>query len=517
MQEILRDEIDSTAEAAAIQAAWPIESPAQPEPVCLPDVKSAETNQEPLSKSSKYKRGVESYNWNKNIDQINQAIAGLATGQYSSLRQASQDMGFNLNWLINLKKNRPDIAQRIEQACAMPACQKAYKIGKAKRMSKLREHAAAAIQDRELPNINEINQAIDDLASGQYGSLQQASEAMGFTRGWLTTVKRNNPIIAQRLEQACATSKCQAKRQANIQYEASLRTGAQNHVWNQNIDKINQAIDGLSSGQYDALETASQAMGFSVRWLKEIKKKRPDIAQRLKRACATPAFQKANQRREEKKAEMKGDCLRALNQRRRAETQEQIDQAIAGLASGQYDHMRQASSAQGFHANWLYERQLIQPEIAEQLLKIQAKRNSWQSLMPHEAIIQETQQSPADVDQAPIAAESDKNTDQEYATDPEQSEQPIQIIDKPQAAAEQTENKTLDIVSGPILNLLPNSQAMSLSRQILKIIDFWDGDTDVDEVMLELEKANIRPLDLDNTRAIAASILKRKSRFINTQ
>ena len=256
-------------------------------------------------------------------------------------------------------------------------------------------------------------------------------------------------------------------------------------------------------------------MGFNARWLKETKKKRPDIALRIEQACATPAFQAVNQIWEGKKAEMKGARLRALNQQRRAETQQPIDQAIAGLASGQYDHMRQASSAQGFHANWLYERQLIQPEIAEQLLKIKAQRNSRQLLMPNETVIQEARPSPAGVDRVPSAAESDKNNDEKRATDLEQSEQPIRIIDQPQTPTEQIENETIDRRSGSILDLMHNLESMSLSRQILKIIDFWDGDTDADEVMLELEKANIRPSDPDNTRALVVSILQRKSRFID--
>ena len=514
MQEILRDEIDLGAEATAMQAAWTTACPAPSEAVRSPDGKIAEIHQEPPGRHSKHRRGVESYNWNQNIDKINQALDGLAAGQYGSLRQASQAMGFNRNWLTNLKKNRLDIAQRLEQACSTPAFQKAYKIGQTQRMVKLGEYALAAIRNREFPNIDKINQAIDGLAAGHYGSLQQASQAMGFSKGWLTTIKRRHPMIARRLEEARAAPECQAKRQADLQHEANLRTGAQNHAWNQNLDKIDRALDGLSSGQYDSLEAASRAMGFSARWLKETKKKRPDIAQRLEEACATPAFQAANQIWEGQKTEMKGERLRALNQKRRAETQQQIEQAIAGLASGRYDHMRQASSAQGFHANWLYERQLIQPEIAEQLLKIKAQRNSRQLLMPHETVIQEARQSPARVDRVPSAAESDKNNGEKRATDPEQSEQPIRITDKPQTPIERIENETIDIRSGSILDLMHNPESMSLSRQILKIIDFWDGDTDADEVMSELEKANIRPLDPDNTRALVVSILQRKSRFI---
>ena len=194
MQEILRDEIDLGAEATAMQVALTTASPAPSEAVCSPDVKIAEINQEPPGRHSKHRRGIESYNWNKNIDKINQAIDGLAAGQYGSFRQASQAMGFNCNWLTNLKKNRPDIAQRLEQACATPAFQKAYKIGKTQRIVKLREYALAAIRNREFPNIDKINQAIDGLAAGQYGSLQQASQAMGFSKGWLTTIKRRCPI-----------------------------------------------------------------------------------------------------------------------------------------------------------------------------------------------------------------------------------------------------------------------------------------------------------------------------------
>ena len=91
----------------------------------------------------------------------------------------------------------------------------------------------------------------------------------------------------------------------------------------------------------------------------------------------------------------------------------------------------------------------------------------------------------------------------------------MQTADKLQPSFEQLENETAG--AGSILNLAPNMESMSLSRQISKIIDFWEGDIDEDEIMLELEKISGQPSDSDNTKALVASVLKRKSRFINTK
>ena len=100
---------------------------------CLPDVEIISPDQESRDKDPKYKREAGHFNWNQNIDKINQAIAGLASGQYGSWQEASQALGFNKSWLSIIKRSNPIITERLEEACATPAFQKASRVRKNKR------------------------------------------------------------------------------------------------------------------------------------------------------------------------------------------------------------------------------------------------------------------------------------------------------------------------------------------------------------------------------------------------
>ena len=487
----------------------------------VPDVEIISPDQASRNKDSKHKREAGHHNGHQNIDKIDQAIDGLASGQYGSLREASRNMGFNPVWLTSVKMARPDIAQRIDQACATPAFQAIYEVGQAERMAELKKHAVAAIRKREHPNIDKIDQAIDGLASGQYGSLQESSQALGFHKSWLSVIRRSNPIIAERLGEACATPACQARRQDNLRRGANLKKGARNSTWNQNIDKIDQAIDGLASGQYDSLRTASIAMGFASRWLWTTGQTRLDIAQRIDQACATPAFQKANRVQKAKRAKSRGESLKSLNQRRQAKSQEQISQAIAGLANGQYENMRQASLAQEFAPNWLYERQLTQPKVAERLLAINAKSNSREFLAQRKSLDQTARRPKAIVDQSNTAPKTNKVANKKSRTVSGKSQarprietgQPAKDIDKSLASIEQPENESTTGKPLPLSVLIPGLNSMSLNRQISRIIDFWESDIGVDDVMFEFEAAGIHHANPDTIREQVASILKRKSRF----
>ena len=54
------------------------------------------------------------------------------------------------------------------------------------------------------------------------------------------------------------------------------------------MQSINQAIEGLKSGQYKNLSQASQALGFNRNWLSRLKKRDPTVAELIDKALQSP-------------------------------------------------------------------------------------------------------------------------------------------------------------------------------------------------------------------------------------
>ena len=247
----------------------------------------SESGKRPPEQKAEILAGYESdqsHVWNKSTGKINQAIEGLQNGKYKSLREASLAMGFSESWLSSTAHRRPDIAERIEEACASPAFE----------ATRLEARKGNRHWDWD-KNIDKINQAIEGLETGLYDSLAQACRALGFKESWLSSTAYRRPDIAERLEKARSSpafevvrDRGSVKRSPEQKAEMSARNkGDQSPIWNKNIDKIDRAIEGLQNGEYKSLKEASLAMGFSESWLSHTARRRPDIAKRIEEALLT--------------------------------------------------------------------------------------------------------------------------------------------------------------------------------------------------------------------------------------
>ncbi len=316
----------------------------------------SESEKRPPEQKAEILAGYESdqsHVWNKSTDKINQAIEGLQNGKYKSLREASLAMGFSKGWLNGIKQNKPDIAERIEEACASPAFE-------ATRLEARKGNRHPSWNK----NIDKVDRAIEGLKNGEYKSLKEASLALGFSESWLNGIKQRKPDIAERIEEACASPAFEATR-------LEARKGNRHWDWDKSMDKINQAIEGLETGLYDSLAQACRALGFSESWLTSTARRRPDIAERLEKARSSPAFEVVRdpgsvKRSPEQKAEMsarnKGDRSPVWNK-----NIDKIDRAIEGLKNGEYKNLKEASLALGFNGSWLTSIARRKPDIAKRI------------------------------------------------------------------------------------------------------------------------------------------------------
>ena len=355
----------------------------------------ADAGQEARGKRLSGRRGEEHPNWNKSMSEVDQAIAGLTSGRYSSMREAGRALGYNAGWLSHLKCRRPDIAERLREACSSPEFRATCAASRAQDLLRVKADAVASGRDKDAP--------------------------------WRR----------------------------------------------QHIAKVEEAVDGLRSGRYGSMKAASIALGFGSYWLNQARKRNSEIAEMIEEACAAPAFQAAVRKNTENQQSLK-------RRRWQAKNTERVNQALAGIASGEYDDMRQASLALGFSSRWLYEKQRIDPEIAERLREIKTQANSYQSPVP--------------------------------------KAKPRRKKPRKQACAQDSESDAVGILnSNSVLRWHSETSQMSTTKKIIQIINFWEGDVTVEEVMADLQELGIQNTEQQNIQEQVISLLKRKSRHFKNR
>ena len=437
---------------------------------------------------------------NQRVTKINQAIEGLESGAFGSLRDASLSLQYSPCWLSELKNRRPDIAERVDKALQSPKFKEARD---AKNKSRGRK-------DR---NIQRVHQAIEGLKSGQYKTLRQASQVLGFNRSWLSELKNRRPDIAELIDEAFQSPEFKATQ------------GAKNKGrWRRDgsMQSINQAIEGLKSGQYKNLSQASQALGFNRNWLSRLKKKDPAVAEFIDEAFQSPEF-KATRLEIHK------------SQHRKERSMQSINQAIDGLKSGQYKNLSQASQALGFNKGWLSEMRNRKPDIAELI------DEALKSAKP-EGVQSKTCDKPTKISKnspKPRAAQPTGRKRKPSKAAPAKKKTPVKIAGKPrqlksndeqietsiqsQKSKNNNQPKPREIkspVAPPAKKAEQEKDARSippkttLTHKILEIISFWEGDVSSEEIIADLHKAGYIRAHDDNTKQLVDSILKRKQKFM---
>ena len=394
MNEIFQSKIDNSAGDLNGERVCQPESPiAQAAPESLSEITDA--GQEAPGKRLSGRRGEEHPNWNQSMSEVDQAVAGLASGRYSSMRAASRALGYNKKWLSNLSRRRPDIAERLREACSSPEFKATRAAGKAQDLLKIKAAAVASGRDKDVP-------------------------------------------------------------------------------WRQQHSaQIKEAVDGMRSGCYGSMSAASVALGFGKNWLNQAGKRNPEIAEMIAEACAAPAFQTAAQ-----KNAAKHQALR--HSRRRAENLEKVNQALAGIAGGKYDTIRQAGLALSFSSRWFSEMQRVNPEIAERLRAAKSEAKNHQSATP--------------------------------------KAKPRRKKPQKQAGAQDSESDAEGILnSNSVLRWHSEISQMSTTKKIIQIINFWEGNVTVEEVMTELQELGIQNTEQQNIKEQVISLLKRKSRHFKNK
>ena len=439
---------------------------------------------------------------NRRATKIDQAIEGLESGAFGSLRDVSLSLQHSPCWLSELKNRRPDVAERVDKALQSPKFKEAQK---AKNKSRGRK-------DR---NIEQVHQAIEGLKSGQYKNLTQASRAAGFNKTWLSELKNRRPDIAELIDEAF---------QSPAFKEAQNAKNKSQHRKERSMQSINQAIEGLKSGQYKNLSQASQALGFNRNWLSRLKKKDPAVAELIDEAFQLPAFKEAQN---------------AKNKSRwhRDESMQSINQAIEGLKSGQYKNLSHASRVLGFNKGWLSEMRNRKPDIAE--LIDEALKSAKPEVVQPKTCDKPTKTSKNSP--KPRVSQSARRKKEPSKAAPAKKKAPLKTAGKPRqlksndgqietsTQSQKSKNnkrpkpKQAEIKSPlaqPAKTAVQEKDARlippttTITHKILEIIRFWGGDVSSEEIIADLHKAGYRRAYDDNTKQLVDSILKRKQRFM---
>ena len=192
---------------------------------------------------------------------------------------------------------------------------------------------------------------------------------------------------------------------------------------------------------------------------------------------------------------------------------EKVNQAIAGLTSRKYDNMRQASLALGFNGRWLYEKQCLDPEIAERLREINAKTSSRQSTARKQSTGSKSAKRPAKSANSNSRASTNKTVGK---AKPRRSKTRNQAARRPAATPAPESDASLISNSNSVLRWNSDIDQMSATRKAIKIINFWEGDVTVEEVIVELQELGVNTEQQDIREQII-SLLERKSRYFQAK
>ena len=387
MNEIFQSNIDNSAGDLNGERVCQPEPPiAQAAPESLSEITDA--GQQSRGKRLSGSRGEEHPNWNQSMGEVDQAVAGLTSGRYSSMREASRALGYDKKWLSNLSRRRPDIAERLREACSSPEFKATHAARRAQDLLRIKADAVASGRDKDVP-------------------------------------------------------------------------------WRQQHSaQIKEAVDGMRSGRYGSMSTASIALGFGKNWLNQARKRNPETAAMIAEACAAPAFQAAARKNTEKQQALK-------RRRQQAKNMKKINQTLAGIASGKYDTIRQAGLALSFSSRWFSEMQRVNPEIAERLQAAKSEAKNHQSAAPKAKPRRKKPQKQAGVQDSEADAEGILN-------------------------------------SNSVLRWHSEINQMSTTKKIIQIINFWEGDVTVKEVMAELQELGIQNTEQQNIKEQVISLLNQQ-------
>ena len=436
----------------------------------------------------------------RHMASIKEAVEGLKKGRYGNLAEASIALGFNKDWLSQTGKRNPAVAEMIKEACISPAFKTAVSKNKEKRKA---QNSQRAKSSKEI-NMASIKEAVEGLRSGRYGGLIEASIDLGFGKAWLSQTRKRNPAVAEIIEEACTSPAFKAAVSKNKEKRKAQNSQRAKSLGEINMASIKEAVEELRSGRYGSMPEAGIALGFGEAWLTRAKKRNPMVAEMIEEACTSPAFKAAVSKNKEK---------RKAQNSQRAKSLEKVNQAIAGLASGGYDNMRQASLALGFNSRWLYEKQCLDPEIAERLREINAKTSSRQSTARKQSTGSKSAKGPAKSANSNSRASTNKTVGK---TKPRRSKTRNQAAQRPAATPAPESDASLISNSNSVLRWNSDIDQMSATRKAIKIINFWEGDVTVEEVIVELQELGVNTEQQDIREQII-SLLERKSRYFQAK
>ena len=177
--------------------------------------------EETRAKISAANSGENSHSWDKNIEQVRQAIVLHAGGM--TMKQASLRMGFNEGWLSGWKRNHPErfrefYFEEIEKndRKMIRRAVGAYALGasmeEASRHVGMPEKWFRSWQDENLEKFEILLKHINDketrlvrqifrLCSDEDMSMEEATSELGLESDWLKGWRENNPVRYGRIKE----------------------------------------------------------------------------------------------------------------------------------------------------------------------------------------------------------------------------------------------------------------------------------------------------------------------------